>query len=403
MSNTFEFVGTISPCKETENFKPYKTIWFDGSDWGKKSLMFNIHCGNNRHTVEIDDLITKDNSKRQIHTFTKGTVDSSGNRSKGESFIVEYKDRNKQSVLDKVAEFKKFIVDTETFGKRFKLEKVIDKFKDGSVTDEMMETLGVHSVEEAETALAESKKKRHEYICADDFIEYLNKFVNSDKIKGVKFQIKGEYNIEYNERDNKWYRKFFVNRIYKAPADAETMSQGTFITYFGENAIDDTNFSDTKKMTANVYVQQYLNKYKKNCLCPISLIIDGNGDEKAEKKALAIKKKFSANENEYKELGVTVDFVDGAQEVEITDDMLSEEQQENLELGLITMDDIKKELGKPVYGDRVKEIVITGLARGYSNGAKPTAYDEKDFALPNSSVTEKDDIDTDLDDIDLDI
>ena len=27
----------------------------------------------------------------------------------------------------------------------------------------------------------------------------------------------------------------------------------------------------------------------------------------------------------------------------------------------------------------------------------------KDFALPNSSVTEKDDIDTDLDDIDLDI
>ena len=88
MSNTFEFVGTISPCKETENFKPYKTIWFDGSDWGKKSLMFNIHCGNNRHTVEIDDLITKDNSKRQIYTFTKGTVDSNGNRSKGEPFIV---------------------------------------------------------------------------------------------------------------------------------------------------------------------------------------------------------------------------------------------------------------------------------------------------------------------------
>lgn len=402
MSNTFEFIGTISPCKETENFKPYNTIWFDGG-WGKKTLKFNVQCGTNRHLVEIDDLITKDNSKRQIYTFTKGTVDSNGNRSKGESFIVDYKDRNKQSILDKVAEFKKFIVDTEEYGKRFKLEKIVDKFKDNSVTDEMMEALGVHSVEEAETALAESKKKRHEYICAEDFIEYLNKFVNSEKIKDIKFQIKGEYNIEYNERDNKWYRKFIVNRIYKAPADAEPVSQGTFTTYFGENAIDDSNFSDNKKMTANVYVQQYLNKYKKNYMCPISLTIDGNGDEKASKKAIGIKKKFTTSDDKYKELGVTVQFIDGAQEVEISDDILSEEQQENLELGLITMDDIKRELGKPVYGDRVTDIVITGLARGYSNGAKPTAYDEKDFARPNSSVTEKDDIDTDLDDIDLDI
>ena len=62
--------------------------------------------------------------------------------------------------------------------------------------------------------------------------------------------------------------------------------------------------------------------------------------------------------------------------------MLTEEQRENLEFGLITMDDIRRELGKDIYGEKITDVVIDGLARGYSNGAKDTAYTEKDFGKP---------------------
>ena len=31
MNNTFEFVGKISPCKETDSFKPYSTVRFNNS------------------------------------------------------------------------------------------------------------------------------------------------------------------------------------------------------------------------------------------------------------------------------------------------------------------------------------------------------------------------------------
>ena len=37
MNNTFEFVGKLVPCKETDNFKPYSSIRFKDSDWGKKT------------------------------------------------------------------------------------------------------------------------------------------------------------------------------------------------------------------------------------------------------------------------------------------------------------------------------------------------------------------------------
>ena len=40
MNNTFEFIGKISPCKETEKFKPYSETKFD-SGWAKKQITLN--------------------------------------------------------------------------------------------------------------------------------------------------------------------------------------------------------------------------------------------------------------------------------------------------------------------------------------------------------------------------
>jgi hypothetical protein len=92
--------------------------------------------------------------------------------------------------------------------------------------------------------------------------------------------------------------------------------------------------------------------------------------------ANGFKKRFSKAEgDEIKELGVTVNFVNGAQQVDITMEMLSDEQRESIEDGMITFEELKRELGGKANGDRVTEIRLTGLMKGYANGVQDTVYD----------------------------
>lgn len=412
MNNTFEFIGKISPCKETDSFKPYSTVRFNNSDWGKKKIKFNIACGNNRHIVEVSDLVNVVNPDvMNVYTYSKSGVDNNGNKIDGENLIIPFKERFKEDIIAQVAEYRKFVVDTELPSRRFQLEKAIDKFKDGTITDEQMNNLGVHNLEECEKAYTESKKKRHEFISAYDFIDFLNKFVNSDKIKDMKFKVSGIYELSYNEKSDVWYRNFSVQKIYRQTDDAEIVSSATLGFVFDKNAIDDNDFDETKKIYINGYIGQYLKNYKKLFFAPMPLTIDGNGSEANYKKALGFKKKFVFPDDEnydYREIGLVCTVLNGSQEVELTEDMLTDEQKENLEYGLITMEDIKRELGKPVYGDRVQDIVIDKLARGYSSGAKSVAYTEKDFAKPHiESDNVSDNTGTDDEDIfnedDLDI
>jgi hypothetical protein len=90
--------------------------------------------------------------------------------------------------------------------------------------------------------------------------------------------------------------------------------------------------------------------------------------------------------------------------------MLTDFQKEMLELEAITMDDIRKEIGGDVYGERVQEIVIVNVAKGYTKGRKDTVYLDSDFevkaVVPKETKQENksSDDDLDLDDLeDLDI
>ena len=42
---------------------------------------------------------------------------------------------------------------------------------------------------------------------------------------------------------------------------------------------------------------------------------------------------------------------------------------------MITMDDIRREIGDAVYGDKKTETRIDAIARGYTSGSKETVYD----------------------------
>ena len=385
MANTFEFIGRIVPCKKTDKFNPCGIDEFPKGGWGKKYIKFNVVSGFNRHMVEVSTLVNVTNPNSQsIYTFTKGEVNSDGTRGKGSSLAVPFDDRLNQDIIEQVAGFRKFVVDTEITGRRTKLENALNNFKEGTITDEEMAELNVNSLKECEEALEKSNNRKHEFISEYDFIDCLEKILSSDKIKNMKFKVTGDYTLEYSDKKDAWYRHFNVKRVYRVADSTEDVSQANFDFVFKEDCVDDSKFEDTKKMKVAGYIPQYLSQFKGTFFAPFEFTLDGGANKK---KALAFKKKFDfpvEYEGEYREIGIVCDVLNGSPTVELTEDMLTAEQKENLEYGFCTMEDIKSEINKDIKGEKVVDLVISKLARGYSNGSEPTVYKADDFCKPHN-------------------
>ena len=379
----FEMIGKISLGKETEKFKPYSEHTYD-SGWVKRKIMFNAICGDNRHLLTVDAGSFAD-GHGDVYTFSKGSVDDNGNKVKGESLKIPFKDRLTSPKLAEVAEFKKFIFDLEKPNRRYKLEKAAEKVKEGtSLTDEELKELGIESEADINDALDKSNKKRHEFISEWDFAEFIKKVIDSGKYSDKKFYIKGNANYSYSDNKKQVYESYVPQRIYLADDDADEYSTGTIKMIFNADSLDEMSVEEKGKYYVNGYMFEYDNNRKSNIPVPVTLTIPvaaDDADDKTKKKVEAIKHKFMVDDDTYKELGVEVNMLNGAQKVEITDDMLTDEQKEDLDCGLITLDDIRADLGGSVYGDRVQEYQFKKIARGYSRGRVDTVYTDDDFVI----------------------
>ena len=189
------------------------------------------------------------------------------------------------------------------------------------------------------------------------------------------FRINGTAEYAYGSTKDMFYRSFVPQKIFRVPDDTAQCCTGTMKLYFAEGAVDDTYTDETGDIVINAFVDYYDQGAKMNAFAPISVKIAAD-----HKMANGFKKRFSKAEGEeIKELGVGVDFINGAQTVEITEDMLSDEQKEAIEDGMITFEEIKAELGGSAYGERVTEIRLTGLMKGYSSGVQDTMYNIDDL------------------------
>lgn len=387
MANRIDFVGKIRACKETDNFKPYDKRTFD-SGWSKTTLKFNVVCGSNRHFMESSVLTPKDLEDVNIYTVAQYEGEEKAHKE-----TVNYADRFDPEIVAAVSPFKKYVVDTEIPNRRKELKSALTAFEDGSITDETMQKLGITSLEQCKDAFEKSCKKRHEFIWEGDFLDYLVKFVNNEKIKDMNWHIMGEYALEYNNQSDVWYRKFKPQKIYRADDNAEAKSQAEFTVTFGRDAIDDNDFEETGKIHINGFITQYLGQpYKKNCFAPMQFTLDGSKDDSAKKKAVGFKRKFvfpDESDADFREIGIVCDILDGAQVVEFTEDMLTDEEREDIEYGLSSFEEIKAAHNKEVYGDKVTDIVITSLARNFvGKGATDTAFTTEDVGKPRCELDE---------------
>ena len=379
----FEMTGKLSIPKETEKFHPDTEKTYE-SGWVRKQLMFNVACGDNRHMLTITAGAFGD-GHGDIYSFTKSSVDENGNKVKGESIKIPFKERFTSPKLAEIAEFKKFIVDLEKPGRRYKLEKAAEKVKEGtSLTDEELKEIGLESETDVNAELEKSNKRRHEFISEWDFIDFIKKVIESGKYSDKKFFIRGNGEYQYSDKNERVYESYVPNRIYLAADDAEETSTATINILFNSESLDEMSIDEKGKYYVNGYMMEYDNNRKGNIPVPVTITIpvpSDDADEKAKKRAESIKHKFMVDDDTFKEYGAVVNMLNGAQKTEITEDMLTDEQKDDLECGLITMDDIRAELGGSVYGERIREYQFLKPAKGFTRGRVDTVYTEDDMII----------------------
>lgn len=337
MANTFSMVGKITRRKE--NAFVEKT--FD-SGWLINELNLTMTCGDNVQFLRASGGMwdEKHASENSVMTYKRNK------NGKDEPITVRWEDRTNPDIVATIANYKTYTVDTEIAQDRKKAEESKDV-----------------------AAIEASKKKHKVFITAIDFVKWLDKVTSNEKTKDWVWKVTGE--VEYSYSKGTWYRNFVPRRVYHVDPATEPQCVGTIKTFFSENCIDEGE-SD---IIFDVFTQYYDQQCKKNCFTPMPLVIS-----KDHPKAEGFKKLFSKAEgDEVREFGVNVIYINGAQKVEITEDMLSDEQKELLEMNMITMDDIRREIGDSVYGDKKTETRIDAIARGYTGGSKETVFVASDL------------------------
>ena len=377
----FEMTGKLSISKETEKFHPYTEKTYP-SGWVRKQLLFNVTCGDNRHMLTVTAGAFSD-EHGDIYSFTKGGVDENGNKVKGESIQIPFKERLTSPRLAEIAEFKKFIIDLEQPGRRYKLQNMADKLHEGKeLTDEELKAVGLESKDDVVAALEKSNKKRHEFISEWDYIDFIKKVIGSEKYKDKLFFIRGNGDYQYSDNQQKVYESYIPTRIYLAADDAEPSSTATINIIFNSESLDEMSVEEKGKYYVNGHMMEYDQNRKANIPVPVTIVIPvPEDDEKGKKKAEAFKHKFMVDDDTYKEYGAIVNMLNGAQKTEITEDMLTDEQREDLDLGIITMDDIRAEIGGNVYGDRIREYQLVKPARGFTKGRQDTVWTDEDMVI----------------------
>ena len=394
-NNRFEFIGNLYPMKDTDKFKAFEDKEYS-SGWVNRTLSFAVKCGDSRHIVRVKGGCWKDGGGK---IYTLKATEKRGD--KPEKIEVPWNQRFDKDIVDSVAIFKCWIADVGSSAIRHDMNTII---KNKAVQEADTEKYGIHTVEEAQKLYDANMAKYKKFITAYDYAEYLNKLIHAESCSKFVFKVSGDIEF-YVKNDGSVGNAFNVTRIERMANNTPAKSEGELFLYFNKDAIvDDTQRS--KKYFVNAKCFYYDGGVKDNQAYDVNVVIPDDGD----KKNINFKNVFtykSIDRNQWKEIGMKINMIDGAQKEQITEDMLSDNEKEMIELGLATMEEIQADHGA-VYGDKIVEWRVCGYARGYMSGAHGTDLTDDDFMRKvktedqpvSNAKTTTDEIDIFADDLD---
>lgn len=322
--NSFSFVGKLVPVKDTENFKGYTETTYD-SGWMKQRLVFNVVAGDSRHLVEINAGKWKDDAKNStIYTMSRATEGK-----KSEKIQIPWDKRNDPETIDKVAGYRVFTIDTDTYSNRESLREAGDT-----------------------EALEKSNEKRRHFLAGTDFCDFAKKVVYNNKIKDWMFRVNGNIVYRYSESNGKYYQSYEVNKIYRVDESAEPETGVNIEFYFAEGFMDKDGVEDDGKAIMSGFTPFYDQNTQKNWFLPIALVMR-DGKEKVD----GVEELLSEFEdNEICKAVLSCKAINGAQRREIKLEDLDEKTQKAIKLGVMSEAQAIRNAGGQVYGDVVQEL-----------------------------------------------
>ena len=390
LRNKFCFTGDlIIPNEERFYKKNDKDKPNHNDKWVGHKVNFGVKADKtNSHFIELYGG-TMEKKPFDIYSFSKGE----GNE-KGEKIKIPWQDRLKDSTLDMVADFKKITIDlTEDEEVRKELAEIrykiigLERKKDKSGADE--EKLQKYRDE------LRTKGKRKEFVHEYDAVEYLK-----EELPNITSRIKVIGDIEYNEHKGRFFKNFTPSIITIADEDDVNGLNATYDVYFTKGCLDEKTGKDNKKIYVDGYVRSYDSSIKKETFFPQQFVIDCSKvdmqNERHVNRLNFMLKQFDVKKGVYHILW-ECRIYRGAERVEFTEEHLTKEQKEMVELGMADIEDYRPKDG--MLGENVEEIRLSkpvlkklNKSNDFSDGAIETPYKEKELVYETTQEENFEDI-----------
>lgn len=292
----FNFIGTILLPKD-DSKRPFVKEGKTASGGKYLSMMFGVKSSAaNTGWVEIFDT-----QKEIINTFNKV----------GEKIEVDWEDRLDERVIDEVGYGQKYIV-----------------------------SLG--------------EDEYHEFITAYDMIECLKDLLPKYK---DRISVRGSVRRDYY---NGTYRnRYIVNRLRAVGENDSSKLEITGVLYYNTDSLDKSEFKETKKIILDSYILQYINKEDGSQYIPFPTVFSTEKfDLNKETDVNRMNYRMGYLDNKSKEMKAMyweMRLINGADEIEWNESMLSDAQRMQVELGIRTADYFKPR-NSTVLGNRISEI-----------------------------------------------
>jgi len=312
----FTFVGTPVIPKQKENSKRPFCKEIDQTKDGKKKKMLSMTFG----VKESDSNMAFVEAFGSVQDVIK-TMDSDN-----EKIDIDWDDRFDEDVVDNVASYRKYTVD-----------------------------------------LGEEYGGRQEFISSYDMIRHLKEYLPDYDGRIV---VTGQFTRDWYK--NQYYNKYKIQNVFAAPEKRKSRLLLTADLFYNKNSLDDSDYDETKKMTMDCYLEQYIDKDEGRKYIPIQVVFSGakyDMDNEKHKKLfdnkmsyMRVNSKTEAKSGDdivkvkgsnYVHMLWEIVVLRGAEEVDFDESMLTERQREQIELGIRSIDDFKPK--GSIFGNKVEE------------------------------------------------
>lgn len=301
----FSFCGTpVIPKQKADTKRPFcKEITKKDEKTKETKKMLSMTFGIKETDMNMAFVEAFDSQQKVIKTMDTDN----------EKLDVDWDDRFDEDIISKVASYRKYIVD-----------------------------------------LGDDHGGRQEFITAYDMIEHLREYLPDYNGRVV---VTGQFTRDWYAKKKMYFSKFRIQNVFAAPEERKNRLLLTMDLFYNKASLDDSDFDESKKMTLDCYIEQYINKDEGRKYVPIQVVFSGakyDLENEKHKKLFDYKMKYIKVKNKNMvHIPWEIVLLRGAEEAEFDESMLTDSQREQVELGIKTVDDFRPKGN--IYGDRIDE------------------------------------------------